>query len=238
MPTKFVDPQNMYVFDKNYFANETYVVFNNSVYGLVHLSLCVMFPLLGIMVSSLTIYLSIWRNPAHFKSFSRIVLISAVVDLFYAGSDFWCQPRYQGSSSAILFSFTGPVSLLDYKVQCYSHCFKRMVQTLVFMILPAQHMLRYQILKTNSMPPLTYTLVYASICVAVSLFSFGVTAAAFCTFENPGSVDFGPLWYKENPIPVLLVASTTLVPLLTFVIPFFLPRICVYLDIKVGYYWT
>ncbi|KAI6170906.1 hypothetical protein M3Y97_01103400 [Aphelenchoides bicaudatus] len=107
----FVDPQNPYVFNEHFFANEEHFQFNGSVYSYLHRFFNVLASLLGFIGGSLVAYLAL--------SFSRMLLLCAITDIIYSLCDFMCQARFQTTKEVLIFSLRGPVSLFSYQTQCY-----------------------------------------------------------------------------------------------------------------------
>jgi hypothetical protein len=83
--------ENPYVFDEFLFANQSHVIYKDSVFALIHRCINTLAPLFGIFSAFLVVYLVLFQTSAHIRAFSRMLLLCAVTDLVYAFSDLWSQ---------------------------------------------------------------------------------------------------------------------------------------------------
>ena len=89
--THMINPQNPYVFDEDLFANQPHLNFNGSSYALFLRIIDTVVPSLGILTASIVAYLAIFQTPTHIKTFSKMILLCSITDIFYASVDLFCQ---------------------------------------------------------------------------------------------------------------------------------------------------
>lgn len=82
--TSTYNPENLYVFNENYYENTTHVVYKNTKFYSVFqtsFALCALFSLVSI---GTVFFLVIFKTPKSFKAYSKMLFIYAVIDLYFA----------------------------------------------------------------------------------------------------------------------------------------------------------
>ncbi|KAI6171489.1 hypothetical protein M3Y97_01050100 [Aphelenchoides bicaudatus] len=213
MTSKFPYPEtNPHVSDEFIFANESHIVFNQSFVGYLEHFINTTIPLLAILCASLVIYLSIFKTPDYIKPYAQVIRLTAFIDFGYGLFDFLCQVRVQTAPNIVMYSISGPAALLNFQFQCYMFCGRRFFQVVGFLTLPIGYIFKYKILKTNITPSFLYIAAYFTACFVLSGFGSWTGKIAYCDFDNPNRTDFGHYWYKETPVPTLLVTPSDYFP--------------------------
>lgn len=65
---------------------------------------------------------------------------------------------------------------------------------------------------SNNAPSAFRILFYFLIAISIVCPTFYTTGWTVCTFDNPDKIDFAKYWYRENPIPTLLVSTSKHLP--------------------------
>jgi hypothetical protein len=91
MSTQFINPENPYVFDANFFSNQSHFNYEGSGFAVLHRLMNTLFPFLGILTACLVAYLVVCQTPANIRAFSRMIFLCSMFDIIYAFCDLWCQ---------------------------------------------------------------------------------------------------------------------------------------------------
>ncbi|KAI6210948.1 hypothetical protein M3Y96_00381700 [Aphelenchoides besseyi] len=108
-----------------------------------------------------------------------------------------------------LLALTGIVAMLPYDMQCQSISFQANAAFLSATILVAQYYYRFRLVTTRTPPSNKDATIYFFCSVLMATVS-GLTASyTFCNrAECKLNTNFASLWFRESPIPQLMVASS------------------------------
>lgn len=90
MSAQHINPENPYVLNEYMYANLTKFDFDDSEFAFIHHFFSVLIPMLGISGACLVSYMAICHTPQQISSFSKMILLCAVVDIVFAVCDLWC----------------------------------------------------------------------------------------------------------------------------------------------------
>lgn len=86
------NPENPYVFNKDYYENTTHVIYKETIFYYIHRTSFILSALFSFFLIGLIVFLIIFKTPKSFKPYSTMLLIYAITDLYLALGEFLIQP--------------------------------------------------------------------------------------------------------------------------------------------------
>ncbi|KAI6220053.1 hypothetical protein M3Y99_01623300 [Aphelenchoides fujianensis] len=205
MPAAF-DPENPYVQDVLFFANVTNATYAGSPIAIIRLVNNLAAFTIGSFAIGLLVYLVLFKTSAQFAPYSRLLLLSAVVDTIHLFSYFWCQQRYRVESNVMVATFVGPAQFLPHAGMCVSMIFQNSSPQLTVTIVPVMFYYRFYSLRHSRPPSGLRTLFVVAVPVLLVAVDCAMGIPAFCSPADVGGA-FERYYWPEVPVPKLLVGN-------------------------------
>ncbi|KAI6231552.1 hypothetical protein M3Y95_00394000 [Aphelenchoides besseyi] len=153
----------------------------------------------------LVLYLILLRSPASLQSIRKILLIIHIVDLFVLIIYALGRVRTRYVNGIGLISVVGLISLLPFKVQLILNVAYIISLLIPFVILPLPLWYRDRLLRRG--PPSNSTL-FRCLGLMLLFVLIAILLYIFTIITSNRTIDYGPLWYQETPIPPLIVIDS------------------------------
>ncbi|KAI6206300.1 hypothetical protein M3Y94_00893200 [Aphelenchoides besseyi] len=184
------------------FTEQSNLTFYHTTMFIVHRFNNIFVFAIGLVLSLLLFYLIVRHTPQYLRSFSRLLFICTLADLFVVVSHFLLQTRLRISNGWYISQFTGPFSLLSLDKQKYAVGLQAITGYTGIVLLSTQYYYRYQVIVRRRAP--TNIDVFSYFCVPVLLLTFiGIS----CYIAFTPIIDFhNTYWYREDTVPVLVIS--------------------------------
>ncbi|CAD5223996.1 unnamed protein product [Bursaphelenchus okinawaensis] len=160
----------------------------------------------GIMSFTL-LYLVLYQTTGSFKPYSRMLVMCCVADIFYWMIDHTLHQKSRQIDGVFLISLNGIGKYLSYEHQMILTGVYITTLVLTHTTLAAQGYYRYHTLRYKPLSTLHTIIVFMLAVVAAAPSGvIGYMAFKHSTEIRPG-FNYGTLWYKEYPLPALLVVD-------------------------------
>ncbi|CAD5233673.1 unnamed protein product [Bursaphelenchus xylophilus] len=155
------------------------------------------------------LYLIYNRTNGALAPFRKMLFMCAITDFIFWTVDVLVQIKGKEANGIVLVKLEGPVGYLDRKWQVLGTTAYVVSVCLSMTVLPAQAYFRYytitRSISLNGVKTFLLFLMSVSSCIPLAYFtytSYNISAEAYPGFN------YGTLWYREVPLPTLLIGNT------------------------------
>ncbi|KAI6184882.1 hypothetical protein M3Y97_00644500 [Aphelenchoides bicaudatus] len=231
MVSRYPDPANPFVWNEHhYFENVTNLPYYKTNGYIVHASFNMAAFLIGTFLTCLMAYCIVTKTPVNFRPYSKILWLSIATDTMALVINLLFQTRLKVVQGTILLHISGPIGFLPFSWLSSLAFIQDFPCLIGSPILVFQFYFRYITLKTPNVnnsskqthlkhaktennsrkesPSMCRTFAY--FCLASSpLIPVCICSYLSYTphFESIPQVDYAQYWFKENPVPTLIVGS-------------------------------
>ncbi|KAI6219388.1 hypothetical protein M3Y95_01105900 [Aphelenchoides besseyi] len=198
------NPENPHVADEFYFIHAKQA-FDEKIFSVIHRGNVVVATFIGVLSTTLLLYLIIATTPKQFREFSKLLIVCCFVDYYYLFSLYLFNARTKVEDSVTLLSFRGPIKSFSHQIQCHAYILRSTSPIAAVVTLPVLFYARLYSIKYKVSPSNMQIISYIGLAIAAVSVTAILTPFVYCQPYN--GINYGALWYPEPRIPHLLVSD-------------------------------